>query len=123
MRMCFLLFFVILSSCEKQPDKIPSESSCAESYTIFDSWKNVSASIGYDILKDAYFLNHHIPGSVDGMITAYPCELPPRFHLEGKRVIVSGNLFESDHLPDPSLGGQEIRRIDIHQIEFPEDED
>ena len=121
MRIFLPLFLVFLLACEKNADVIQSDS-CGESYTIYDTWSGITAIIEFDSTEGSYFLNHHIPGSIDGMITAYPCDLPSRFHSEGKRAIVSGNLFESDHLPTPYLGGQEILKIDIHQIEFLEDE-
>jgi len=120
MRILLPLFFVLIFACEKNADVIQSDS-CGE-YTIYDTWSGITATIEFDFAEGSYFLNHHIPGSIDGMITAYPCDLPSQFHSEGKRVIVSGNLFESDHLPAPDLGGQEIMKIDIHQIEFQEDE-
>jgi len=114
------LFLVLLLTCEKNADIIESDS-CGESYTIHDIWNKKTATMGFDNDEGSYFLSHHISGSIDGVITAYPCDLPTEFRIEGKKVTVSGNLFKSDQLPSPSAGGQEIWKIDIHDIEFKPD--
>ena len=61
-------------------------------------------------------INIHKEGTIDEIITAYPCELSKEFKKIGLKVIIDGNLFIDADLPNPSFGGQEIFRIDIKTI-------
>ncbi len=74
--------------------------------------------IGFDETNESFFISFHVEETIDEIITAYPCELSEKFRTVNLKVQVSGNLFKSENLPTPVVGGQEIFNIDIKEIEL-----
>ncbi len=87
-----------------------------QSYEIIESLKDVIGIVGIDNSYNEFIINIHKQGTIDEIIVAYPCELSKEFKKAGIKVILDGNLFVDADLPEPSLGGQEIFRIDIQTI-------
>lgn len=90
--------------------------SCSESYESIKSLKDAIGIVGFDTENNEYILNIYQEGTIDEIITAYPCKLNDEFNEIGLKVKFDGNLFKDNDLPEPSLGGQEIFRIDIKAI-------
>ncbi len=114
----FMLCIMIVTlafSCEDIKDTTKT-SPCTESYQNIKSLKNVTGIIGFDMINDKYIINIHTEGTIDEMITAYPCELSDQLKKVGLKVELDGELFRGDDLPKPTLGGQEIFYIDIKEI-------
>ncbi len=104
-------------SCEKE--KLSNENNpCSDSYQIADSLNKMPGIIGFDETNESFFISFHVEETIDEIITAYPCELSEKFRTVNLKVQVSGNLFKSENLPTPVVGGQEIFNIDIKEIEL-----
>lgn len=87
-----------------------------KTYESVESLKNATGIIGFDEANSEFTINIHREGTIDGVITVYPCQLSDEFKVIALQVIVDGNLFIDEGLPEPSLGGQEIFRMDIKTI-------
>lgn len=112
-----LLFSLMAFSCEKE--KLTNENNpCSDSYEIADSLNKMQGIIGFDEINKSYFISFYVEGTIDEIITAYPCVLSEKFRTVNMKVRVSGNLFKSENLPTPVVGGQEVFNIDIKEIEL-----
>jgi len=89
---------------------------CDEPYEIVGSLNGAEGIIGFDETNKKYVINVHVVGTIDEMKTAYPCQLSEAFQKVNFKVKVSGNLFFSNKLPNPTLGGQTMFHIDLNDI-------
>ncbi len=113
----FSLCTILLGlGCDGENTKDTTENLCPKSYETIKSIKNEIGIMGFDSTNNEYVINIHKEGTIDEIITAYPCKLSEEFKKIGLKVIVEGNLFIDANLPAPSLGGQEIFRVDIKAI-------
>ncbi|HOU96680.1 MAG TPA: hypothetical protein PLN06_08675 [Bacteroidales bacterium] len=110
-----LLLLMMGAGCKKENSQ---NNPCAEPYKVIESLSSHSGLIGFDEKIGKYFIQIHVEGTIDEIITAYPCELAEEFKKINLKVIVSGDLFEGKDLPAPVLGGQKIFYINIKNIDI-----
>ena len=100
-------------------EKITNENNpCSDSYEVVDSLHKTIGVIGFDETNQQYFINIYVEGTIDEIITAYPCELSGKFRTVNLNVMVNGDLFTSEKLPNPVIGGQKVFHINIKKIEL-----
>lgn len=112
-----LCLVVLGAGCNGEDVKDTTEiNPCPKTYESIKSLKNVIGIIGFDKINKEFIINIHKEGTIDEIITAYPCELSNEFKKIGLEVILDGYLFVDEDLPKPTFGGQEMFRIDITTI-------
>jgi hypothetical protein len=109
------MIVVMVFSCENETVK-NNNFPCNEPYEIVESLNGAEGIIGYDKINKQYVINIHVVGTIDEMKTVYPCQLAEAYPKVNLKVKVSGNLFLSDKLPNPILGGQTMFHIDLNDI-------
>lgn len=113
----FLCLFIGITafSCEKK--KNTNEiNPCLKPYVIIESLNDASGIIGFNKNDEQYFISKYIEGTIDEVYILYPCVLSEEFKKVNLKVKFSGELFTSDDLPKPSIGGQQIFHININKI-------
>jgi hypothetical protein len=100
-------------TCDKKPLEIPS---CADSYVTVESLNDVTGIVGFDNTTNQYFINKFIDATIDEIYTLYPCVLADEFKKANLRVYFSGELYVTDNLPKPALGGQKVFYINLSKI-------
>ena len=113
--MCIIVDFDIYCDDVKDTPKI---NPCTASYQTIKSLKNVTGIVGFDMINSEYIINIPVEGTIDEIITVYPCDLSEELKKVGIKVQLDGELFKDDDLPKPVLGGQEIFHIDIKVIDI-----
>lgn len=111
----YVLIGTIALSCENIKDTT-NINQCSKLYESVSSLKDVTGIIGFDEVNDKYNINIHVEGTIDEIITVYPCELSEELKVSGLKVKLDGELFKENDLPKPALGGQKIFHIDIKAI-------
>lgn len=101
-------------SCVDEKDS--TNNVCAEPYQTIKTLNNAIGNIGFDEINKQYIINVYVEGTIDEIITLYPCELAEEFKTINLKVKVDGNLFTNDKLPKPQIGGQEMFYVDIIKI-------
>ena len=109
---CIIIGFSTLN-CEKN---MKSTSSCSDSYVAVQTLSEVPGLVGFDNTNNQFFINKYVEGTIDQIYTLYPCDLSSDFKKVNLQVVFSGDLFISDDLPKPALGGQQIFHIKISKI-------
>ena len=109
---CVIIGFSTLN-CEKKSN---ATNSCSDSYVTVQTLDNVSGLVGFDNTNNQYFLNKYVDGTIDTFYTLYPCDLTSDFKKVNLQVVFSGDLFISNDLPKPAIGGQQIFHIKISKI-------
>lgn len=114
----FILIAIIAFSCQQQEDSKDSNKlkTDLESYQVVETINDATGIIGFDKNYNQYFINKHIEGTIDEVYILYPCVLPEEFKKVDLKVKFSGELFTSEKLPKPSIGGQKIFHINIKNI-------
>jgi hypothetical protein len=77
---------------------------------------DASGIVGFDNTNNQYFINKYVDGTIDEIYTLYPCDLASEFKKSNLHVVFSGDLFISDDLPKPAIGGQQIFHVKISMI-------
>ena len=102
-------------TCDKKPLEIPS---CEDSYVIVESLDDVTGIVGFDNTTNQYFINKFVDATIDEIYTLYPCVLADEFKKVNLRVYFSGELYVTEDLPKPALGGQKVFHINLSNIAF-----
>lgn len=113
----FLLFIfigIMAFGCVKEKDT--TNNVCAEPYETIKTLSNATGSIGFDEINKQYVINMYEEGTIDEIITLYPCELTEEFKKVNLKIKIDGNLFTNDKLPKPQVGGQKMFYIDVTKI-------
>jgi hypothetical protein len=116
-KVLFLCALIIMTafSCDKEPRSIQIDP-CSESYVTSASLNNVIGIIRFNSSIQKYFISRYIEGSIDEVYNLYPCELTSDLQVINLNVQFSGDLFTSDDLPKPEVGGQKIFHISLKKI-------
>ena len=104
-------------SCEDKTEKLNGDP-CLETVKIFKSLNSDVGTVGFDSINKLYLINFHKEGTIDEILTAYPCELQEGYKTIGLKVKVKGDLYENNNLPKPSMGGQSIFQLKIKEIDL-----
>jgi len=111
---CGLIGFASIT-CEKKSNE---NVSCPDSHVTLGTLNDVTGIIGFDNTNNQYFINKNVDGTIDGIYTLYPCALADEYKKVNLRVFFSGELYVTDDLPKPALGGQEIFHINLSKVAF-----
>jgi hypothetical protein len=111
---CVFLGFTAIT-CDKKPLESPS---CKDSYVPVESLNDVTGIVGFDNITNQYFINKFVDATIDEIYTLYPCVLADEFKKVNLQVYFSGELYVTDDLPKPSLGGQKVFHINLSRIAF-----
>ncbi|BBE17262.1 hypothetical protein AQPE_1411 [Aquipluma nitroreducens] len=101
-------------SCVEEKDSISNV--CNEPYETIKTLNDATGTIGFDEINKQYIINIYVEGTIDEIITLYPCELAKEFKKVNLKIKIDGKLFTNDKLPKPQIGGQEMFYIDITEI-------
>ena len=101
-------------SCVEEKDSINNV--CAEPYETVKTLNDATGTIGFDEINKQYIINIYVEGTIDEIITLYPCELAEEFKKVNLKIKIDGRLFSNDKLPKPQIGGQEMFYIDITKV-------
>ena len=102
-------------TCDKKPLEITT---CADSYETVESLNDVTGIIGFDNTTNQFFINKFVDVTIDEIYTLYPCVLTDEFKKVNLRVYFSGELYVTEDLPKPALGGQKVYHINLSKIAF-----
>jgi hypothetical protein len=111
----FVLIGITAFSCDKEKN-ISKIDPCSKPYVIIESLNDASGVIGFNKSDEQYFISKYVEGTIDGVYILYPCVLSEEFKKDNLKVKFSGELFTSDELPKPAIGGQQIFHININKI-------
>jgi hypothetical protein len=111
---CGLLGFASIT-CEKNSNETVL---CTDSYVSVESLNDVTGIIGFDNTTNQYFINKFVDATIDEIYTLHPCVLADEYKKVNLRVYFSGELYVSDDLPKPALGGQKVFHINLSKIGF-----
>jgi len=109
-------FIVIMTVGCKKEETTNKIYPCNEPYEIVNLLSDAEGIIGYDNNNKQHTINVYVSGTIDEIITAYPCELSEELKNVNLNVKIKGKLFVSNNLPKPTIGGQQIFHIDITDI-------
>ena len=109
-------FLVIMAVGCKKEEATNKIYPCNEPYEIVELLSDAEGIIGYDINNKQYTINVYLSGTIDEITTAYPCELSEEFKKVNLNVKIKGELFTSNNLPKPTIGGQQTFYIDMTDI-------
>jgi hypothetical protein len=108
---------IMAFSCNKEKNT-DNNFPCLNTYETVQTLNNVLGTIGFDSINMVYFIDTHVEGTIDELITAYPCILPEEFQKIALTVKFSGELFERNDLPKPVIGGQRVFYINLTNIKL-----
>lgn len=118
LKMIVFLLYVLIGnmafSCVEEKDSINNV--CAEPYETVKTLNDATGTIGFDEINKQYIINIYVEGTIDEIITLYPCELAEEFKKVNLKIKIDGRLFKNDKLPKPQIGGQEMFYIDITKV-------
>lgn len=82
-----------------------------------ETWKG---TVSYSNELEQWFINHHVPGTIDSFYSGLVCNLPAEFKEEHLKVVFSGNLKDDNGKIDPSMviGGQEFFFLELLEIKI-----
>ena len=103
-------------SCGKDRKQELNIQPCPENYVSIEKLSDATCFVLFDKQNNQYYLNKYVAGTIDEMISAYPCDLAVEFKTEYLKVTVSGDLYVNDDLPKPIIGGQKVYHLKITQI-------
>ena len=106
---------LIAITCDKKTIEIPS---CADSYVTVESVNGATGIVGFDNTTNQYFINKFVDATIDEIYTLYPCVWEDVYKKVNLRVNFSGDLYVTDDLPKPALGGQKVFHINLSNIGF-----
>jgi len=110
----FLVLCMMAIGCVKEKES--SKNNCAESYETVETINDAEGRIGFDEINKQYVINVYVEGTIDEIITLYPCGLSDEFKIVNLKVKIDGKLFTNDQLPNPQFGGQKMYYVDITDI-------
>jgi len=65
---------------------------------------------------ESYTIQYTVPNTIDSVVVGFVDDLPPEFEVEGLIVLFSGDLIESDDLPKPQIGGQNLSKLTLCDV-------